>query len=66
MLRPPPSKGCWSEGQIALEGALLCLDCELIVTGIFNCPRGGGEVVRLLAVWLSRPPAAEPATACVA
>jgi hypothetical protein len=62
MLRWRQPDGCWSEGQIALEEALFCLDCELIFAGTARCPRCGDEVVWPLAQWLSRPPAAEPAT----
>ena len=65
MLRPPPAEGCWSAGQITLEEARFCVECEIIFAGTFHCPRCGGEVVLPLAVWLSRPAAAEPATAAV-
>jgi hypothetical protein len=66
MLRPPQSSdGCWSAGLIALAEARFCVECELIFCGHRPLPRCGGAVVWPLAQWLSRPPAAEPATAAV-
>jgi hypothetical protein len=44
-----------SEGQIALERALFCLDCELIFAGSAHCPRCADEAVWPLTQWL--PPA---------
>jgi hypothetical protein len=44
-----------SEGQIALERALFCLDCELIFAGSTRCPRCADEAVWPLTQWL--PPA---------
>lgn len=44
-----------SEGQIALEHALFCLECELIFAGSAHCPRCGASVVWPLMQWL--PPA---------
>jgi hypothetical protein len=45
----------YSEGQIALERALFCLDCELIFAGSACCPRCADEAVWPLTQWL--PPA---------
>lgn len=65
MRRRRQPEGCWSKGQIALEEARFCVECELIFAGTFHCPRCGGEVVWPLAQWLSRPPAVLPAIAGV-
>jgi hypothetical protein len=65
MLKPLQLDSCWSEGLIALKEALFCLDCEIIFAGMGECPRCGGEGFWPLAQWLSRAPAAQPATACV-
>jgi hypothetical protein len=40
------------KGQIALESALFCLECELIFVGEVSCPRCTGEVVWPLAEWV--------------
>jgi hypothetical protein len=40
------------EGQIALEHALFCLECELIFAGVGSCPRCTGEAVWPLAEWV--------------
>ena len=40
------------QGQILLERALFCVECEVIFTGISHCPRCGGEAVWPLAEWL--------------
>jgi hypothetical protein len=61
MLRQRYPDGCWSEGQIALEEARFCVECELIFADTFHCPRCGGEAVWPLAQWLSRPTLALPA-----
>jgi hypothetical protein len=47
----------YSEGQIALERALFCLECELIFAGIPHCPRCSASAVWPLMHWLplSRP-----------
>ena len=42
----------YSEGQIALERALFCLECELIFAGTTHCPRCTDEAVWPLAEWL--------------
>jgi hypothetical protein len=49
----------YSEGQIALEQAMFCLECELIFAGIRQCPRCADKAVWPLAQWLptSRPSA---------
>jgi hypothetical protein len=44
----------YSEGQIALERALFCLECELIFAGTARCPRCANQAVWPLAVWLHR------------
>jgi hypothetical protein len=43
-----------SEGQIALERALFCLECELIFAGTAHCPRCADKAVWPLAEWLHR------------
>ena len=40
------------QGQILLERALFCVDCEVIYAGSVHCPRCGGGVVWPLAEWL--------------
>jgi hypothetical protein len=42
----------YSEGQIALERALFCVECELIFAGTTHCPRCYGAAVWPLAQWL--------------
>jgi hypothetical protein len=42
----------YSEGQIALEQALFCLECELIFAGTASCPRCAGNAVWPLVEWL--------------
>jgi hypothetical protein len=42
----------YSEGQIALERALFCLECELIFAGTACCPRCTSEAVWPLAEWV--------------
>ena len=39
-------------GQIALESALFCLECELIFAGATSCPRCTSEAVWPLAEWV--------------
>jgi hypothetical protein len=39
-------------GQIALEYALFCLECELIFAGAASCPRCTSEAVWPLAEWV--------------
>jgi hypothetical protein len=41
-----------TEGQIALERALFCLECELIFAGTAFCPRCAGKAVWPLADWV--------------
>jgi hypothetical protein len=41
-----------SDGQIALEWALFCLECELIFAGTVLCPRCTSEAVWPLAEWV--------------
>jgi hypothetical protein len=41
-----------SQGQIALERALFCLECELIFAGAASCPRCTSEAVWPLAEWV--------------
>jgi hypothetical protein len=50
----------YGEGQIALELALFCLDCELIFAGTEHCPRCADEAVWPLNQWL---PSMRPAAA---
>jgi hypothetical protein len=40
------------QGQILLDRAWLCVDCEVIFTGTSHCPRCGGDAVWPLAEWL--------------
>jgi hypothetical protein len=42
----------YSEGQIALDRALFCLECDLIFAGTASCPRCASVVVWPLAEWL--------------
>jgi hypothetical protein len=42
----------YGEGQIALELALFCLDCELIFAGTEHCPRCADAAVWPLSQWL--------------
>jgi hypothetical protein len=39
-------------GQISLESALFCLECEIIFVGEVSCPRCTGEAVWPLAEWI--------------
>jgi hypothetical protein len=51
------------QGQILLERALFCVECEIIFTGISRCPRcASGETVWPLSEWVRsvRPSAAAP------
>lgn len=49
----------YGDGQIALERALFCLECELIFAGTAQCPRCADEAVWPLNQWL---PSARPST----
>lgn len=51
------------EGQIALEQALFCLECELIFAGTAYCPRCGDEAVWPLNQWL---PSTRPSASILA
>jgi hypothetical protein len=42
----------FAEGQIALERALFCLECEIIFAGTAHCPRCADEGVWPLNQWL--------------
>lgn len=42
----------YGEGQIALEQALFCLECELIFAGTAHCPRCADAAVWPLNQWL--------------
>jgi hypothetical protein len=42
----------FGDGQIALEQALFCLECELIFAGTTYCPRCADEAVWPLNQWL--------------
>jgi hypothetical protein len=42
----------YSEGQIALEQAMFCLECELIFAGTTRCPRCNEAAVWPLTQWL--------------
>jgi len=42
----------FAEGQIALERALFCLECEIIFAGTAHCPRCADEAVWPLDQWL--------------
>jgi hypothetical protein len=53
MLIPTLSEAIPFQGPIALERALFCLDCEVIFTGLTNCPSCSGSSVWPLAPWLS-------------
>jgi hypothetical protein len=52
MLTAVESYRLCGEGQIALERALFCLECELIFAGPAHCPRCGDEAVWPLKQWL--------------
>ena len=41
-----------SEGQIALDCALFCLECDLIFAGTVSCPRCASAAVWPLAEWV--------------
>jgi hypothetical protein len=41
-----------SEGQIALDCALFCLECDLIFAGTVSCPRCASEAVWPLSEWV--------------
>lgn len=58
-----PSYRDRSDGQIALERALFCLECELIFAGITYCPRCSTSVVWPLMQWL---PPTRPSLSVVA
>ena len=53
MLVPYISDESLVEGPIALEGALFCLDCEVIFTSCTCCPSCSGTAVWPLTRWLS-------------
>jgi hypothetical protein len=40
------------QGQIALNRAFFCLECELIFSGATSCPGCAGEAIWPLAEWL--------------
>ncbi len=40
------------QGQISLEHAFFCVECEVIYAGTVQCPRCGGGAVWPLAEWL--------------
>jgi hypothetical protein len=42
------------QGPIMLDRALFCVDCEVIFTGLTNCPSCHGRSVWPLAPWLSQ------------
>jgi hypothetical protein len=42
----------YGDGQIALERALFCIECELIFAGTARCPRCADEAVWPLNLWL--------------
>jgi hypothetical protein len=42
----------YSEGQIALDRALFCLECDLIFAGTAACPRCTSTVVWPLVEWI--------------
>ena len=42
----------YGDGQIALERALFCIECELIFAGTARCPRCADEAVWPLNQWL--------------
>ena len=42
----------FAEGQIALERALFCVECELIFAGTAHCPRCADGAVWPLNQWL--------------
>jgi len=51
-----------SDGQIALERALFCLECELIFAGLPHCPRCNASAVWPLMNWL---PPTRPSSSAV-
>jgi hypothetical protein len=46
--------GISSEGQLTLERALFCVECERICVGTAHCPRCADEAGWPLAEWLRR------------
>jgi hypothetical protein len=50
----------YDDGQIALERALFCLECELIFAGTASCPRCADEAVWPLNQWLPSARASAP------
>jgi hypothetical protein len=42
----------YADGQIVLERALFCLECELIFAGTAQCPRCANQAVWPLHQWL--------------
>jgi hypothetical protein len=50
----------YGDGQIALERALFCLECELIFAGTAHCPRCADTAVWPLNQWLPSARPAEP------
>jgi hypothetical protein len=54
---PTSLQPAYGEGQVALEQALFCLECELIFAGTARCPRCADEAVWPLTQWL---PSARP------
>lgn len=42
----------YGEGQVTLEQALFCLECELIFAGTARCPCCADEAVWPLSQWL--------------
>jgi hypothetical protein len=40
------------KGQISLDSALFCLECEIIFAGAVSCPRCTGQAVWPLADWV--------------
>lgn len=55
----------YSEGQIALERAMFCLECELIFAGTTHCPRCDAAAVWPLTQWLPSVHASLPAVPVV-
>jgi hypothetical protein len=53
MLVPKLSVEILFQGPIALEGALFCLDCEVIFSDLACCPSCLGSGIWPLARWLS-------------
>lgn len=56
-----PSYRAFAEGQIALERALFCLECEIIFAGTAHCPRCADGAVWPLDQWLPSARASAPA-----